>query len=597
MPLGNSITRGTGSTDNAGYRNDLAQMLNTESVNYNLVGSLSHGSGFDSDHEGHDGWTSAMILSTISTFLIDNPSDIVILHIGTNDITSLETPASIRDNIEAIIDAIKDRDPNTKLILSSLIPRNDSENSKNDELNDLLQVLFNSKRIDGYKIFYAGCNEVFKANPNWMLDWMDDTKHPNDTGYNIMAEVLLNAVMNAITYTDITVTDNFERSSLGQVWSFDPEYTIQNGDLLNTSVLDTWDYLAIYKGIVNPSMVSLKWNQSFAANVDLTGLAFNLNSSDPDNTDGYAVTIRTAFSKIRLWSIDNSVISLIGEVDQNIGDPLRGDVLKVLLSSDGTGNHFDVYVNDVYANRVTDAGFLHPSGGDLYSGILLAGNSNNHIDQFSVKAIDDLIPPSKVFLSVTGTSQTSVSLQWVAPGDDGNSGFASSYDLRYSQSIINQSNFDSATPLTIGVPIPDTAGTLQSFDVLGLISGVSYYFALKSLDDMGNQSEMSNVAGAITLTENILTDNFNRASLGSNWNAHFEYAIVSNELANTSTDNTSWHMAVYNYRKNPVVVSFKYSAGSDLIGRELGGMAVMLDSPAITASGYLIHRRIVLHEV
>src|SRR3990170_7126214 len=48
MPLGNSITRGVvGSTDNAGYRNDLYASLSASGYVVDMVGSQADGVGFD----------------------------------------------------------------------------------------------------------------------------------------------------------------------------------------------------------------------------------------------------------------------------------------------------------------------------------------------------------------------------------------------------------------------------------------------------------------------------------------------------------------------------------------------------------------------
>jgi hypothetical protein len=90
-----------------------------------------------------------------------------------------------------------------------------------------------------------------------------------------------------------------------------------------------------------------------------------------------------------------------------------------------------------------------------------------------------------------GTS--SVTLEWTAPGDDGYVGQASRYDLRYSLSPIDAQNFSQATPYPV-VARPAAAGSRQSSRVFGLLPSHVYYFALKSVDDSGNWSLISNVA-------------------------------------------------------------------------------------------------------
>jgi hypothetical protein len=87
----------------------------------------------------------------------------------------------------------------------------------------------------------------------------------------------------------------------------------------------------------------------------------------------------------------------------------------------------------------------------------------------------------------------SVTLRWTAPGDDGASGRAAAYDVRYSTSPITAVNFGAA-PAATGEPAPATAGSTETFTINGLAAGTSYYFAMKTRDEAGNWSAISNIA-------------------------------------------------------------------------------------------------------
>lgn len=89
----------------------------------------------------------------------------------------------------------------------------------------------------------------------------------------------------------------------------------------------------------------------------------------------------------------------------------------------------------------------------------------------------------------------SVIVRWTAPGDDGNVGTATTYDLRQSSTLITSANFDQATQVT-GLPAPRISGTAEQFTVTGLIPG-QYYFAIKTADEAGNWSLISNVVGIV----------------------------------------------------------------------------------------------------
>ncbi|HET9951496.1 MAG TPA: fibronectin type III domain-containing protein [Candidatus Eisenbacteria bacterium] len=111
----------------------------------------------------------------------------------------------------------------------------------------------------------------------------------------------------------------------------------------------------------------------------------------------------------------------------------------------------------------------------------------------------DVTPPSAIAnLSVTGATGTSLSLSWTAPGDDGSTGTAASYDIRYSTSPITSANWASATTVT-GEPAPSAAGTAQAFVVTGLSPSRTYYVAIKTTDDRSNVSALSNVPSGTTL--------------------------------------------------------------------------------------------------
>lgn len=110
---------------------------------------------------------------------------------------------------------------------------------------------------------------------------------------------------------------------------------------------------------------------------------------------------------------------------------------------------------------------------------------------------DATAPAAIADLTVTGTTGTSVSVRWTAPGDDGTTGTATSYDVRYSTSAITSANWSTALQAT-GEPAPATPGTAQSFTISGLSGSRTYYVAVKTTDDAGNISLLSNVVNGTT---------------------------------------------------------------------------------------------------
>jgi len=89
----------------------------------------------------------------------------------------------------------------------------------------------------------------------------------------------------------------------------------------------------------------------------------------------------------------------------------------------------------------------------------------------------------------------SVTLSWTAPGDDGYRGQAAEYDIRYS---LNEPGNDkelwwNLADTCIGEPVPSEAGSFQYFTISDLDPEEVYYFAIKTADESGNWSSVSNI--------------------------------------------------------------------------------------------------------
>jgi YVTN family beta-propeller protein len=191
----------------------------------------------------------------------------------------------------------------------------------------------------------------------------------------------------------------------------------------------------------------------------------------------------------------NTIVATVAVGDRCWGIAVNPSTNRIYVANEGDNT---VSVIDGATNTVVATVAV----GDTPTGVAVNPSTNriyvaNEGDD-TVSVISDLPPANVTDLTVTEVTTNSVTLSWTAPGNDGNIGTASQYDIRYSTSPITEANWASATQC-VGEPAPQSAGTTQTFTVTNLLTG-TYYFALKTADETPNWSGLSNV-----VTANIFT--------------------------------------------------------------------------------------------
>ncbi|GJQ63273.1 MAG: hypothetical protein SCALA702_23260 [Melioribacteraceae bacterium] len=110
---------------------------------------------------------------------------------------------------------------------------------------------------------------------------------------------------------------------------------------------------------------------------------------------------------------------------------------------------------------------------------------------------DEIAPDPVTDLVVTDMTSNSLTMAWSATGDDGMTGNASGYDIRYSTTEITDANFNDA-PQAVNSILPAAPGEAESFQIDGLEIGTMYYVAVKVMDNLSNFSTISNVSTGST---------------------------------------------------------------------------------------------------
>jgi hypothetical protein len=187
MPLGDSITVGSGSpSPYNGYRRPLYHDLVLLGYGIDFKGGQMNGvEDFDQDHEGHGGWHAAghptrSLLDHVHDWLVDNPAEIVLLHIGTNDINDGGQSAA---EVSAILDEIDRFDRRITVILALIINRQ-TYSSVTTQYNNDLVIMAEQRISNGDKIILVDMESALTY-PGDMYDLL----HPNESGYAKMAQV------------------------------------------------------------------------------------------------------------------------------------------------------------------------------------------------------------------------------------------------------------------------------------------------------------------------------------------------------------------------------------------------------------------------
>jgi len=204
MPLGNSITQGDGRAASylvpGGYRLPLWQNLEEAGLDCGVefVGSLNTNPATGlpySDHEGHSGWTTGQILAQIDNYMSEATPDIVMMHLGTNDVAQnvvAQAPANLRGLIDHICAALP---PDGKLYVAKIIPMGGVGNAASIAYNDLIVVAVTEKQGEGLPVYLVDAygmwqNEYYDAWGASNCDWT----HPGQLGYNALGDFWFNVI-------------------------------------------------------------------------------------------------------------------------------------------------------------------------------------------------------------------------------------------------------------------------------------------------------------------------------------------------------------------------------------------------------------------
>jgi len=175
MPLGDSITA------RVGYREPLSIALSDEGYNKDFVGSRTSSCTdpcpYDPDHEGHGGWRPSEIATALPAWLESTPPDVVLLHIGTNELDVT--------GVADILNIINAHDPGVVILLARIINRQ-VYHPETSAFNRQIAALAEERIANGERIRVVD-HESALVYPDDMVDML----HPNSSGFEKMKGVWL----------------------------------------------------------------------------------------------------------------------------------------------------------------------------------------------------------------------------------------------------------------------------------------------------------------------------------------------------------------------------------------------------------------------
>ena len=324
MPLGDSITYDNRINENrpvgqrTAYRQQLWLDLQASGYAVDFVGSQIAGQDadppFDPDNEGHPGWhadgdpADTSIASHIYVWLKNlydegHPADVILLHIGTNDISGGQDPADVASEIGQTLDEIQryetDKGVDVWVILARIISRTDSLKAATTALNNQIQLIADARIAGGNKLIVvdmekdAGLIYSIDSSPPYSGD-MYDKLHPNISGYEKMAVKWFDGLLTILPQANAGTNQNVDEKTLVTLdgsWSIDPDAPDGNPSPL--------DYLWVQQSgtsveLSNPAIPKPSFT---APAVGLNGedLKFKLTVTDADgfyNSDTVLINVK-----------------------------------------------------------------------------------------------------------------------------------------------------------------------------------------------------------------------------------------------------------------------------------------------------------------
>ena len=231
MPIGDSITSGFRSSANNGYRGALYNDLIARGERTDFTGSIRDGDTFDPDHEGHSGYRIEQVADLLDGVLATYKPNLVTLHIGSNDMNQNYQVATAPNRLAAMIDQILADAPGVTVVVAQLICNSNADvQARINAYNSQIPGIVQSRANAGKHVYMVSMGSLNTGDLN-------DGLHPNDGGYQKMADVWYDGIKQVIAKGWVTNLDfagvyEIQNVSSGQVLDVNGASTANNAAVI-----------------------------------------------------------------------------------------------------------------------------------------------------------------------------------------------------------------------------------------------------------------------------------------------------------------------------------------------------------------------------
>ncbi len=248
LPLGDSITDSI--NGRASYRRSLWHQLIAAGYSVDFVGRPGYRHStvpeslldYDIDHEGHTGWEAQSIRNRITEWMDEFTADIVLLHIGTNDLdrgpsrgeVPIDTVNTTLDEIGDIIQKIRAKNSSVIILLAKIIPMRSYDTAI---FNDEIDAFVSTRTTAASPIIVVDQYTGFDPE----LDNYDNY-HPNEGGEIKIANKWFQALEPFLTSTTTPLTHLLPHNQWHQIsLPLNPGSNNTVADIFGDDGLGTYD--------------------------------------------------------------------------------------------------------------------------------------------------------------------------------------------------------------------------------------------------------------------------------------------------------------------------------------------------------------------